>query len=201
MPTMPALPTPSFWRPTPLLLAALFLLPPLLGNALYWFDWRPHQYVNHGQLLQPPPHFRSAELSDGEGRPLAGNEAEALRGKWLLVQRVDGACGADCLAMIESLRQVQIALNAEQSRVRRLLISSAGDSELAALRRDHPEVIVARLPAGAIDGRQGAAPWNAAPAIYVVDPLANVILRYGEPVAMRGLFKDLERLLKYSWLR
>ena len=37
--------------------------------------------------------------------------------------------------------------------------------------------------------------------IFIVDPLGNVMMRYAEPIEMRGVLKDLERLLKYSWVR
>jgi hypothetical protein len=38
-------------------------------------------------------------------------------------------------------------------------------------------------------------------AIFIVDPLGNVMMRYAAPPDMRGILKDLERLLKYSWIR
>ena len=34
----------------------------------------------------------------------------------------------------------------------------------------------------------------------IADPLGNVIMRYDEAAEMRGVHKDLERLLKYSWI-
>ncbi|MBK7676471.1 MAG: hypothetical protein IPJ27_17875 [Candidatus Accumulibacter sp.] len=35
---------------------------------------------------------------------------------------------------------------------------------------------------------------------YVIDPLGNVMMRYPEKPEMQGMLRDLERLLKYSWV-
>jgi len=34
----------------------------------------------------------------------------------------------------------------------------------------------------------------------VIDPLGNVMMRYTDKPDMAGMLKDLERLLKYSWV-
>jgi hypothetical protein len=35
---------------------------------------------------------------------------------------------------------------------------------------------------------------------YVIDPLGNVMMRYPENAEGQGMLRDLERLLKYSWV-
>ena len=40
-----------------------------------------------------------------------------------------------------------------------------------------------------------------APAVFVADPLGNVMMRYDEPIDARHVLRDMERLLKYSWVR
>ena len=41
---------------------------------------------------------------------------------------------------------------------------------------------------------------NTGQGLLIADPLGNVIMRYDEAAEMRGVHKDLERLLKYSWI-
>ena len=40
-----------------------------------------------------------------------------------------------------------------------------------------------------------------APAVFIADPLGNVMMRYDEPIDARSVLRDMERLLKYSWVR
>ena len=35
---------------------------------------------------------------------------------------------------------------------------------------------------------------------YIIDPLGNVMMRYPQEPEMQGMLRDLERLLKYSWV-
>ena len=39
------------------------------------------------------------------------------------------------------------------------------------------------------------------PAVFIADPLGNVMMRYDEPIDARSVLRDMERLLKYSWVR
>ena len=186
-----------------LLLAAVFILPFAIGTGLFWLDWRPEKFGNYGELLQAPRQLPESGLRHGDGRPFPSSE---LRGKWLLVLPVSGPCDSICRQNLQQMRQVHIALNKEQDRLQRVLIVSrdsgqADDPVWAELPQRFPDLVLATLPAGA-----AASDWNrvlggAGREIYVVDPLGNVMMRYRDPIDMRGVLKDLERLLKYSWIR
>jgi cytochrome oxidase Cu insertion factor (SCO1/SenC/PrrC family) len=197
--TSPALPAPKSARRTLLLLAAVFFLPFVVGTGLFWSGWRPGKFVNHGELLQPPGVLPPSGLRHVDGRPLPTAE---LRGKWLLLLPIDGACAAACEQKLQQMQRVHIALNKEQTRVQRVLISSAAaEPALAQLSRAFPDLVVGVVPAGA-----GGDAWRdvldgSGQAVYIVDPLGNVMMRYADPADMRGVLKDLERLLKYSWIR
>lgn len=181
-----------------LLLAALFLLPFVVGSGLFWLDWRPAKFANHGELVQPPRALPESGLRHADGRALPTAE---LRGKWLLAVAVDASCDDRCLATLQQLGQVQLALNKEQQRVQRVLLVNGGDrATLAQLQRAFPELLVASVSADA-NGAWASAFDAFAAGVYVADPLANVMLRYAPATDLRGVLKDLERLLKYSWLR
>lgn len=183
-------------RYTLALLVATFVLPFVLGTGLYWSGWRPEKFGNHGNLIQPPRPMPEAGLMQADGRPLSTAE---LRGKWLLMLLIEGSCGATCRESLQQMRQVHLALNKEQSRLRRVLISTEGSPPLAELRQAFPDLLVAKLDPEATTAWASALE-NAEQGPLIADPLGNVIMRYGSSIEMRGVHKDLERLLKYSWI-
>ena len=198
-----AITTPNSSRRTLLLLAALFILPFVIGSGLFWLDWRPEKFGNHGELLQPTRALPAVGLYRADGSPLPTAE---LLGKWLLVLPVKGSCNATCQNNLQGMLKVHIALNKEQNRIQRVLIvgdvsDSANDPPMVELQRLFPGLLVAVVQAnvaaeawhGALNGRGQD--------VFIVDPLGNVMMRYADPSDMRGVLKDLERLLKYSWIR
>ncbi len=190
-----ALPSPKPAYHTLLLLAAVFVLPFIIGTGLFWSGWRPGKFVNHGELLQPPRLLPESGLAHADGRPLPISE---LRGKWLLIMPVDQTCDTTCQQNLQQLRQVHVALNKEQSRLQRVFISSStSDPALAKMQQDFPDLVVASTANMAWRNAQDVSGQT----IYIVDPLANIMMRYADPADMRGVLKDLERLLKYSWIR
>ncbi|MEI7432554.1 MAG: hypothetical protein WCL27_19075, partial [Betaproteobacteria bacterium] len=180
-----------------LLLAAVFFLPFIIGTGLFWTGWRPGKFVNHGELLQPARALPENGLHHVDGRPFP---TSTLRGKWLLVLPVTGTCDTPCQQQLLQMQNVHVALNKEQSRLQRVFISN-GAAASTEWETRFPELLMGVIPAGpegegwhqAMDGQNQT--------LYVVDPLGNVMMRYPNPGEMRGVLKDLERLLKYSWIR
>lgn len=187
---------------TILLVTALLLLPFALAFGLYWFEWRPARLSNHGELIQPPLALPATSLLRAPGAPLPTSE---LHGKWTLVLVNIGRCSADCQEDLRRMRQVQVAQNKEMGRLRRLLVVGSptdlnDDPLLPGLRSHYPDLTIATPAAGA-DGDAWRSPsGNAMSRYYIVDPLGNVMMRYGTNPNMQGMRKDLERLLKYSWV-
>lgn len=190
-------------RPMIVLLAALFLLPVALGTGLFWSGWRPSSFSNHGELIQPPLPLPESGLLQMNGSAMP---TTALLGQWLIVLPSSAPCDNACENTLQQLRQVHIALNKEQSRVQRVFlrlgeVAQAETPALEQLERGFPQLILASAPD---DGTAEA--WQRLftahkGAIFIVDPLGNVMMRYPDSGNMRGVLKDLERLLKYSWER
>lgn len=191
-----ALPVTKPARYTMALLVATFVLPFVLGTGLYLSGWRPEKFGNHGDLIQPPRPIPETGLLQADGRPLPTAE---LRGKWLLMLPIEGSCGASCRESLQQMSNVHLALNKEQGRLRRALISTEGSPPFAELQQTYPDLLVAKLDP------EASAEWastldNTGQGLLIADPLGNVIMRYDEAAEMRGVHKDLERLLKYSWI-
>lgn len=170
-----------------LLLIALVAVAPFVASyaAYYWFP-RDRQ-VNYGELLptRPAPDI-GAKAADGTPFALA-------QGKWLLVVAADGACDATCVAALYATRQARTMQNREMARVERAWLVTDGTSPSPALLAEHPDVTVLRAPPAGL-----AAFGAGADRLYLVDPLGNLVLAYPREPDVKGLAKDLERLLKAS---
>ena len=180
-----------------LLLTAVFVLPFVIGSGLFWSGWHPENVRIHGELIQPPHPLPQTGLHRPDGKPIPTSE---LHGRWLLVVPAADPCSSPyCQQTLQQLQQLQLALGKEQSRVQRVLIGK-GTSFAAATQQRFPGLVV--VTAGGVEG----AAWNQTldgfkPAVFIVDPFGNLMMRYADPIDMRGVLKDVERLLKYSWVR
>ncbi len=177
-------------------LGGLFLLPLLLSFWLYYgVHWRPLGTTNHGDLIVPARPLPDVSLPDAKGVA----HAKVLRGKWTLVYVGTGACDADCRTTLVFMRQTRLSLNNEMTRVQRVLLATGQCCDGTYLASEHPGLLVldasqavaqpllAQFPA---DGR--------AQALYVVDPLGNLMMRYDARLPPKGLLEDLKRLLQLS---
>lgn len=180
---------PARGRRTLLALAALFFMPLAIAFWLYYgTDWRPSGLSSHGVLIDPPRQV-----------PWAAEDGGSLRGRWVLVYVGDGICDADCRRSLHVMRQTRLALNAEMTRVQRVLLVTGNCCDRAFLEREHPGLLI-------LDGtaRQGRAALAAFPqeerarAIYIVDPLGNLMMREDAGGNPRDLLADLRKLLKLS---
>ena len=182
-----------------LLLAAVFVLPFAVGSGLFWSGWHPGSLRIHGELIQPPRPLPPTGLHRPDGISMPTG---MLHGKWLLVMPAADACNSpSCQQTLQQLQQVHLALGKEQSRVQRVLIGK--EAPLLAeteMQQRFPGLVIA-----AAGGREETV-WNQTldgfkPAVFVVDPFGNLMMRYTDLADMRGILKDVERLLKHSWVR
>lgn len=103
------------------------------------------------------------------------------------------------------MRQVQVAQNKEMGRLRRLLVADdfsvlASDTAIPELRQSYPDLLIA-TPAASRQGEDWRMQLDSPDhRFYLIDPLGNIMMRYPEKPDMQGMRKDLERLLKYSWV-
>jgi hypothetical protein len=179
-------------RRTVLLLAAMCVFPMLAAYVVY-LGWRPEQRVNHGELLATV-RLPSTQLTDLAGKSFS---SDVLNGKWLMVTIQPPSCDERCQRKLYYMRQVRMTQGENMDRIQRLwLIAGAGTPD-AKLLAEHPGLLVARA--------QDPAWLSAFPVkdsayehIYLIDPLGNLVLRYGDDAEPKGMIKDLTRLLKVS---
>lgn len=186
-------------RGTLLLVATAFLGPFLLALFLYNSDSSliPGGSTEHGILIIPPrelPELSLAVNSDGSET----TTPSLLRVKWSMLHIGPGECGDQCQVSLLQTRQVRRALGKEMGRIDRIFLITKGKPDEAALNRNHPGLIIVdlKLPGGQelLQTVGKIAPGD----VFLVDPHGNLMMRYPADTGMKGMHKDLKRLLKLS---
>ena len=185
---------------------ALFLAPVLLVALMStsWWAYQPEGFSNRGQLVQPPVALPLGQRQqDG-----SGVSATAFAGKWLLLYVMPENCQRRCTDDIVSLRQVYKATGRQGQHLAIVLLNRKQvDNELKAKIASISEEmhLLAMAPAETLSTllqinsdlskeKQQAGTIRT----YIVDPLLNVVLAYGEDANPGDISKDLKRLLKWS---
>ncbi len=178
------------------LVASLFIVPLAAAMWLYFSSgWRPAVGA-HGELIDPPRPLVPTGLTLPDGR-LA--PADIFQAHWFVVHLARGSCDERTEAILDELAQIQLALDKDAARVRRVLLHAGQCAAVPSQARDADLLVLqASGPAGdafrsgfppAVDGSDG---------IYIVDPHGNLMMGYPASGSARGLLKDLERLLRLS---
>lgn len=172
-------------------LLLFFTLPIALVLLLHLTGYRPGG-SSYGTLVSPPQPLALTGLRNLQGQPftLAG-----WRDKWSLLYVADGDCAATCQQQVQLLRQVHATLGKDIERARRVLLlpATADRTGLATLQQRYPDLVV--LLADAPPQLPGQ-PHG----VFLADPLGNLMMRYPAGYDPQGLRKDLQRLLRYSWV-
>lgn len=180
------------------MLIVLFLLPPIAA----WLAW---QYLgqegvgsttNAGTLIRPARPIDMDRLAESGGLEIAD-----FQGRWLYVVYASDGCEDRCQQQLYLTRQVRIAVNKDTQRVRRMLVLNepAEPALQARLEQEHPDLLIASGAAGAMaDSFSGDRFGISGEQYFLVDPLGNLMMFYGQDVTPKGILRDLQKLLKIS---
>jgi hypothetical protein len=176
-------------------LAGLFLLPLVLAFLSYYGSlWRPGSHVNHGLLITPPRPLPAFSL-----RRVSPEPAQPFHGKWSLVYVSAGPCEEACRQALTLMRQTRLALNNDMTRLERVLLAGGECADCAQLAQDFPGLTV--LAAGDAPGSAVMREFPEAlraHSLFIVDPLANLMMSYDARQDPHGLLEDLKKLLRLS---
>jgi hypothetical protein len=177
-----------------LLLLGVFVLPFLLAKTVLDLNWYQGGVTNRGQLLASP--LTAEWLSEPE--------------TWQLVYLLPESCDEKCEGALFNLRQVPQAIGAYQDRVNSVVLITDG------LQRDGKVVDEKIMNEEQMNGLELIAISQQVVsqiktlefgmnAIYIADPLGNVMMAYplvtgqAEILAQgKDVLRDLKRLLKLS---
>ena len=190
-------------RVTLLVILALFTLP----LALAWMmnsgsiHYQSTATVNLGRLVSPvvPLEWSSVE-------PVANDSATAgLNGFWVILYAVPPICNAECLEAVKELRQVHRASGKDQNRIKIALLvePSISENQIKELLAIEPGFKLVEDSSRRIKGTLAQADdpsftQGGQSTIYLVDPLANIMMTYNGKSSPNRLSKDLKRLLTWS---
>lgn len=166
---------------------------PVVISYLAYYVWPPAGGVkNYGELLKGAAIAEPLGMVGLDAKPFA-----PMRGKWWLVVVDSGQCAAACEKKLYAMRQVRLLQGREMDRVERLWVVSDALTPDAALLKRFDGTHTARDATGALTGKLPAQS-NVRDHIYLVDPLGNIVLRYGADPDIKRMKKDLELLLRAS---
>jgi cytochrome oxidase Cu insertion factor (SCO1/SenC/PrrC family) len=171
-----------------LLLAALCIAPVLASYVAYYLFPREAQ-VNYGSLLPTAP-ASAIEGTKADGAPF---RLADLRGRWVLLAGDRGGCDTACERKLYATRQARTMQGRDQDRLVRAWLFTGDAMPAPEVLAQHPGLVVARVPAGALAALPGGER-----AIYLIDPLGNLVLRFPGDPDINGIAKDLSRLLRAS---
>jgi hypothetical protein len=173
------------------LLAALFLIPLVLAFLMYYGDaWRPSGRTNNSELILPARALPQVSAAYG---------AATFTHSWSLVYIGDGACDESCRNALYVMRQTRLALNNDMNRVQRVFVATAKLRAEEFLAREHAGLVVIDASGAAAAPLLAQFPTSdRAQAIFIVDPLGNLMMRFDARANPRGLREDLTKLLKLS---
>lgn len=183
-------------RRTFFIIAAMFLLPVAVAFALYYGNlWRPTHSASLGELIDPARPLEVAGLRHADGSPA---DPGVLTGKWTLIYIGDGACDAACRTALIFGRQSRLALNNEMTRVQRVFLATGNCCANDYFAAEQPGLIALDASAPEAQSLLAQFPPERANALFIVDPLGNLMMRHDASVTTKNLLSDLKKLLKLS---
>ncbi|HPF26213.1 MAG TPA: hypothetical protein P5528_02530 [Steroidobacteraceae bacterium] len=185
-------------RRTLLILAAIFFVPLAISFALYYGElWRPTDSTNKGELISPAVPLPEVMLRNAAGA--ATGSGALFGGKWSVVHIADGSCDADCRAALVAVRQTRLTLANEMPRVQRILLATGNCCDNNYLSTEQAGLLVVDASDAAGQTLLGAFPaGDQTHALYIVDPLGNLMMRHDARENPKDLQSDLKKLLKLS---
>jgi hypothetical protein len=182
-----------------LLLALLFAAPLIAACVLYFFlpAAQPEGRTNYGELVTPARPAPAFRWLDAGGQPV---EDEVLRGRWSYLYLGAETCGDDCAQKLYQIRQIRLLLNEKRLRVQRVYVApdlAALQAARERLAADHPDLVFLTPAPGSPAPLEFFAPLDPQ-ALYLLDPLANWMMRYPAAAESPGILKDIKRLLRLS---
>ena len=191
----------------PLVLLVLAYGLPVVAAWVFYLnpDLLPEKRGNFGKLIEPPYPLRNIRLLTAAGKDF---RIEEVQGKWSLLWLTSRPCGGECGSYLHRMRNIRLALRENSIRVQSFAIPLTATSTDAWIKKEtkFPDIIL--LTGSENESRDLATRFATAAGLgtlqtdgyYLVDPLGNLMMRYDTNADIKGILKDLERLLKYSWV-
>lgn len=190
---------------TLIMLVAAFALPYLIAKITFSIisDSEEFDTKNYGELVTPARPLEKLALTTIDGKAFG---FEQLKLKWHLVYLAKGPCNKKCHDSLSKMHQARLGQGKGMSRVRLLYItdSKLSQDKIDALSKKYNRLSVLTGDEKAIEEvsrlfqTQNGVNAMEDNRIYLIDTLGNLMMQYKSDIALIGIIKDLEHLLKFS---
>ncbi len=161
--------------------------------------------TQQGDLVYPSYPVPAFQLRSPEGQSLRRAD---IRGAWTLAYLSTSGCPDICQQQIYAMRQLKLMVGKEGGRVQRLFVyGGLLPEEVTSVHKSFPAMKMGTADAQALGDlaqafqHPGASTGHDTPdRIYLLNPLAEIMLSYSLDTNPRTIYKDLKKLLKYSKL-
>lgn len=181
------------------LLIAIFAMPPLAAYVVYFAGWMPDMTTNKGALIHPVEPFPAVTGQTPEGVPFDGTP---LNRQWLMLTLADGVCDAACQGRMYDLRQIWKALAEGRKHVERvLLLNQPQGREFVDFIKDYEGMHIVLADPDTYAGLLASLEKSGAVkngAVFLVDPMGNLMMRYLPEQPAKDILADMEHLLSVS---
>lgn len=153
---------------------------------------------NRGDLIDPVRSVDNLSLQLMDGKTL---DTGLLKGNWTLITAGSSHCDETCLKNVFHMRQVRRLMGEDRERIKRLFVLTDSDQLQAFSDKIEPygamDVVSGAGPdkAGLLEKMtvNGSSPENR---IFIIDPMANLMMVYAADANPEDIAKDFRRLLK-----
>ena len=180
-------------RHASLWLIGALCIAPVVASYFAYYVMPPDSHTNYGELMDAMP-LPDARLRLADGAPF---HLSQLRGKWVLLMADSARCDEACQRKLFTLRQLRLTQGKDMERIERAWLISDDTALPDALISDSRGTWLVRAAASELLKRLPAE-RPLAEYIYIIDPLGNLVLRYGPDAEPGKMIKDLTRLLNTS---
>ena len=153
---------------------------------------------NRGELIEPARPLENMMLATADGSLLNTN---SLKGNWILMMAGSSDCNEACLKNVYFMRQVRRLMGEDREKIKRIFVMTDnsrldsfqeqvrqyGDMEIVSTVEEQGNKLIEKMT---INNNN---PENR---IFIVDPLANLMMAYPQDVDPEDIAKDFRRLLK-----
>ena len=156
-------------------------------------------------LIEPPYPLRNIRLLTAAGNDF---RIEGVQGKWSLLWLTSQPSVSECGSYLHRMHNIHLALRENSVRFQSfaILLTRSSTDECIKQGTEFPDIVLLTGPESGL--RDLAMQFATAAGLstsqtdgfYLVDPLGNLMMRYDTNADIKGILKDLERLLKYSWV-
>lgn len=186
-----------------IIIVAWFFIP--LAIAVSWYkllpeEYRPSSMTNNGELLDPVFTLAPFTHQTLKGDTFGNRDIEKV---WTLVHFIEGECDERCSKSLYGTRQMRISFGKDIDRVNRvaILYTQVQSESNQKMWASHPDLQVLMATENGIGEQieKNVEDFNRAEnAVFLLDPLGNVVMRFPASLDVKLMKKDIRKLLKLS---